>query len=173
MRIRVENVELRPAFWRWIWVLWVGCSLSNWIGSILGWFFGFQVIQAFCYALWKFICFIMLILCIFILNNVRERCQVVYTRRNSAHTDKMAKQLQHGIIRLRNLMICQLCLAIFMLVGTIYEGYIAIELAEDNHAFNIYASSELVGVIIYFPCWTFVHIILLVYTWIPKNKLQN
>lgn len=168
---KYKIAQLQPQFWRGVWVLWVLCSIADWIGSILGWFFHLCFQQAIFYSLWKFIAGIMLLLCIFVLYKVKIRCQIVNARRNSAVNQQMAQKLAAGINRLRDLIICEILVAFSMFVGSIYEVYIATKYAQNSicpdNAFV--QTNNIWGVIVYFPLWTFVHVILIYYTWIPKR----
>ncbi len=81
---------------------------------------------------------------------------------------------REGIERLTKLIVFELILAFFLLCGTAYEWYIILEIILDVISIedNPYAASGLLSIAAYFPIWTLVHTVLLVYTWIPREKLQ-
>ncbi len=91
---KLRNKNIKPIFWQSIFICWVFCSLSNWIGSISGYIFKEHLIQAICYATWKLIAFAMLILCIYVLSVVRKRCFHLLRRRDSISGRKGCKAMK-------------------------------------------------------------------------------
>eukprot|EP01084_Bolivina_argentea_P158641 276320_1 len=171
-----ENNRKQLIVWRIIWCLWFGCSLSNWIGSIYGWFLHQHHVQAFGYLLWKFIAFVMLNLCVYMLFNVRSVIkETILMHKMIANVTEKDKhhfnQMTSGYIRIKNLIICELMLSFFLFVSVIYEIYVLINIYEGNYVTNIYAESTVMSMACYFPLWTLIHIVLLIYGWVPRTDM--
>ena len=164
--------KIKPIFWKVIWTLWCLCSLSNWMGSILGWGFGILLAQAFFYMFWKLIAFIMLILCNYILYIVYQRLENVLANSEMNANKKMNKQLAEGRQRIKKLMICESILICVFFVSVVYEIYVMLAIAAGDVVNNIYAESTLMSMVAYFPVWTIIHIVLLVYCWISKSSYK-
>ena len=142
-------------------------GVASWIGSIYGWFFMNFIVQAWCFMIVKLIQFIMLILCIYMLNKLRLILKAALTLKKEA-----GSEIESAHRKIRNLMICEILLSIFSLVSVIYESYVIINVYQGIFVRNIYAKTTIMSIAAYFPMWTFTHIVLLSYGWISRSKLM-
>eukprot|EP01084_Bolivina_argentea_P098574 177147_1 len=165
--------KIKPIFWKCIWILWISCAVSNWLGSILGWGFNILLAQAFFYMLWKLISFIMLSFCVYILYVVKQRLEHVLENTDINANKKINKSLIEGRRRIKNLIICESVLIFVFGVSVIYEIYVMIVIASGNIVKNIYAQSTLMSMVAYFPIWSIIHAVLLIYSWISKSTLKS
>ncbi|ETO09066.1 hypothetical protein RFI_28318 [Reticulomyxa filosa] len=183
---KIREELITPKFWRSIEVLWTLCILSNWCGTLVGWVFHQYKAQSALYALWKFIAFVMILLCIYVMNVVRKRSMRVFSRSRSSTSQSMSERLQtvkridyllqkycslkqtKGIKRLRNLMICGGVVCVALIAGFCFE--ISVLCSRGQKGSDSYERSDIPFVLVYFPIWTFLHVIFLLYTWVPKPK---
>ena len=168
------NSKYRAIFFKCIWILWALCSVLNWLGSLFGWVLKLEIEQAICYALWKLTAFIMLIGCISILFIVKKRCNIVLIKKN--HDDyinkETTKRLRNGLTKIKYLMICELVLGLVLFMAVVYEFWVIHALVTNKHiGNNIYTQSTIISMLVYFPIWTMVSMVLVVYSWIPKTSL--
>ena len=117
----------------------------------------------------------MLTFCIYMLNQLRTILKAAIdlesTKRKSKNKDDT--EMTSAYFKVRNLMICEILLAAFSLMTVIYEVYVIINVYQGNFVTNIYAESTIMSVVAYFPTWTFTHIVLLLYGWIPKEQIME
>merc|ERR1712228_972737 len=118
------------------------------------------------------ISFLMLLLCIYILREVKQRIESALSNTKMNGSKKMSRNLADGMKRIRNLMICEIILVFVFAVSVIYEIYVMISIAGGHLVTNVYAESTLMSLIAYFPVWTTIHIVLGVYTWISSDSLH-
>ncbi len=64
-------------------------------------------------------------------------------------------------------MIFECALACTLLVGTAYELYVIMHDKKEEKGYG----SDLLTIVAYFPIWTLVHGVLLLYTWIPRGNV--
>ena len=173
--------KIKPIFWKFIWFFWIICSLIHWIGFIAGYVFQLYVAQTFCYMFWKLITFCMLLLCQYILYIVKRRLEYCLegnkneTGTNSG-TGKLFRNLKVGRKKIKSLILCECILSIFLFVSCIYQIYILSKLMEQNGEGDngdILTQPTILSMMIYFPVWTSIHIVLLVYSWINKNDITR
>ena len=171
--------------WKIIWALWFGCTLSNWIGSIFGWGLWpfnwgttYPHVQAFGYLLWKVIGFIMLNLMVYILFEIKhiiKQTIIIWEKMEATDSEHLMPfeldELKRGYIRIKRLIIFELLLSFFLFINVIYETYVIICIYKGVLFTNIYAESTVMQMIVYFPLWTSIHVVLLVYSWVPKVSM--
>eukprot|EP01084_Bolivina_argentea_P051811 95281_1 len=155
------------AKWKIIWCFWAGCSLSEWIGSISGWTFNLHNVQAFGYLFWKVNALIMLILCVTILvecyKNIKELSDV--TTEEDAKND-----MARGLRRMKHLIMVELILSLYLFISVVYEIYVIICIYKHIVFNNIYVEEATVmKMVVYFPLWSLINVVLLIYSWIPKT----
>jgi len=199
--------------WKMVWCLWSCCTLSNWTGSLYGWFLHRAVadahhIQAIGHLLWKAIAFSMLSLCVSILFDIKSmihhtlalfetldleappkelhrsdsnrtengRADSVRDRADSNRTDTVGAELQQlselrtALKRIRALIVFEVALSVVLSVAVVYESYVIYQIERGEYAVNIYAESTVMSMLCYFPLWSLVHSVLLVYGWIPSER---
>merc|ERR1712107_380493 len=171
--------KIKPICWRFIWILWVLCSFWSWLSSIFGWILKLYIPSFICCILWKLVAFIMLCLCQYMLLTVKHRLQHCLDKKNKTSKEwsksRMSKNFVNGKKQIQRLMLCEMMLSIFLLLSIVYEIYALFILIKNNgdNEGNIYFNSTVMSMIIYFPVWTSIHIVLLVYLWIKKKPTKK
>ena len=170
------KLKYRARFFKIVWILWFLCCIWDWIGTILGLGFKLESIQAICYAMWKVTAFIMLIGCMVILFIVKKRCNIVLNRKyNNDYKNKVTtKKLEKGLKKIKYLIIAELVLGISLILSIVYEYWVAITLVRGLYdGINIYERTTIMQMFVYFPIWTMVSVVLVVYSWIPKDMIYK
>eukprot|EP01083_Nonionella_stella_P066025 173557_1 len=155
------NIDQQRHGIKWL-LLWGGCSLSEWIASLCGWVFGAYRAQAVGYMLWKLIAFIILVLLMKMLLNGKRRIEALI----DDASDPLLKKTER-------LIVIELILAIFLFISVIYETYVIISVFEGSVISSIYVTqATLIKMVVYFPLWTLINTVLLVYGWIPRGAMH-
>ena len=171
--------KIKPIFWKFIWCFWMICCLLHWFGFIAGYVDVFDNgARLFCYMLWKLITFCMLLLCQYILYVVKRRLEMCLENDNDkgVGTRKLYKNLDAGRKKIKSLIICEFILSIFLFITCVYEIYLLMHSMDDEkHGIeeDCIPYSRMMSMMIYFPVWTSIHIVLLVYSWINKNQVSK
>ena len=173
LSVFVDNWEgkYKKRFFKFVWGLWFLCSLWNWMGSLFGWVLNMQIMQTISYAMWKVNALIMLIGCIIILFIIQKRGNVILLDKNDDYfkNKKTTRGLLIGLKKIKYLIICQLILGCVLLLAIIYEFSLLHAVLVGHVVSNVYAQSTLMSILVYFPLYTMVSVVLVVYSWIPKD----
>eukprot|EP01084_Bolivina_argentea_P158936 276826_1 len=146
---------------KWL-LLWGGCSLSEWIASLCGWGFGFHRVQAVGYMIWKLIALIILVLLIRMLLHGKRHLKSVFG-------DDATPLLK----KINRLIVVELILSIFLFISVIYETYVIILVFRGSVMHSIYVTqAAFIKMVVYFPLWTLINTVLLVYVWIPRRDMH-
>ena len=166
----------------YIYVFWILSSLSQIIGTIVGWIITNIPFQFFCYGTWRFLTSISLIFTVFRIYFVHEIVkQSIYKYLIQPFSQfdnneiKVLTTLYQSLKLLKKLIICFLILILVMIVNSMVEFIIFFQLLIDDELIDNYTFSQTPRYVIftfYFPLWSFVQIINLFYTWIPYRQLN-
>ena len=89
------------------------------------------------------------------------------------NNEKQLFKLDHAVKRMRNLLLGLIALVILLLTDCIVQYSYFSEIVKDKSHINRYSHPSIVQVVvIYLSIWSFVQIILLVYTWIPSRQFS-
>merc|ERR1711933_643319 len=122
-------------------------SIFGWGSHIWSWFKPFPHVQAFGYLMWKVIAFIMLNLMVYILFEIKHviKANIISLEQASKscndYSDQVLGKMQKGYKKVKNLIIFELLLSIFLLINVVYEIYVIICIYRGVVFANIYAAS--------------------------------
>ena len=84
--------------------------------------------------------------------------------------DEQLAELKVVLKKINALILCEVALSIFLMVAAVYESYVIYKIYRGEYVTNIYAESTVMSMVCYFPLWTLIHTVLLVYGWIPTEQ---
>jgi len=90
------------------------------------------------------------------------------TKKIGAVEDQVA-ELRTALKKIRALIFWEFVLSICLMVSVVYESYVIYKIFRGEYVRNIYAETTVMSMVCYFPLWTLIHIVLLVYGWIPSE----
>lgn len=84
--------------------------------------------------------------------------------------EEQLAELRTALRKINALILCEVALSIFLMVAAVYESYVIYKIYRGEYVSNVYAESTVMSMVCYFPLWTLIHTVLLVYGWIPSEQ---
>eukprot|EP01084_Bolivina_argentea_P173674 300844_1 len=165
---------------KWL-LLWGGCSVSEWTASICGWLLNFHDVQAIGYLLWKVIAFIMLVMLARMLYEGKQDIQGLLNELDEVEHTNNGKRKSINIAEIANiytkmrmLMTIEMILALYLFIAVVYETYVIVSIFQGRVVNSIYVTqATFIKMVVYFPLWSLINTVLLVYGWVPKRMMDG